>query len=97
MKNSDVPELDSCIKNETTQKEHQSAEDETLKVRLNKNQVLLVHKEKLLQKSHYFKSITNSCFADHESEFTEVIIPVSFESFRKVILYVINDIIDISE
>ena len=57
----------------------------------------MVNKEKLLKKSHYFKSITKSCFADHKSEFTEVSIPVSFECFKMVIHYLITDIIDISE
>ena len=91
MQNSDESEKESA----TTQKDIQTTE-ETLKVRLNKDHVLLVSKEKLLEKSHYFKSITKSCFADHKSEFTEVTIPVSCESFKKVIDYVTTDIINIS-
>ena len=82
--------------NITTRKILQTTEDETLKVRLNKDHILLVNKEKLIKKSYYFKLATKSCFVDHKSEFTEVTIPVSFECFKKVIHYVNTDIIDIS-
>ena len=56
--------------NFTIQKDSQNTEDETLKARLNKKNFLVVNNEKLLEKSHYFKSITKLSFADHESEFT---------------------------
>ena len=51
----------------------------------------------MLEKSHYFRSITKSCFADHKlSEFTEVTIPVNFESFKKAVHYLNTGIIDLS-
>ena len=97
MEKSGASELDNIIKPEniTTQQDIQTTECETLKVRLNKDHVLMVNKEKLLEKSHYFKSITKSCFADSNSEFTEVSIPVSFQIFKKVMYYVITDVINI--
>ena len=98
MQNSCVSEKENNSKNDNiyTQKDIQTTEDETLKVRLNKDHVLVVNKKKLLEKSHYFKSITNICFADHKSEFTEVTILVSFDSFKKVIDYVMTDVININ-
>ena len=97
MKNSDTLEKKMlATKSMNLKKNIQTTEDETLKVRLNKDHVLVVNKQKLLEKSHYFKSITKSCFADHKSEFTEVTIPVKFESFQKVIEYIITDKITLS-
>ena len=96
MENSETSDNNIKCKNVTTQIDIQTTEDETLKVRLNKDHVLVVNKKKLLEKSHYFKLITNSCFADHKSQFIEVSIPVSFESFKKVICYVITDVININ-
>ena len=97
MENSGASETDN-IKNKsiTTQKAIKVEEEETLKVRLNKDHFLVVNKEKLLEKSHYFKSITKSCFSDHRSEYTEVSIPVSIEIFTQVLDYVTNDIINIT-
>ena len=66
MENSDVSETDKKLENVdiTTENDIQTTKDETLKVRLNKDHVLVVNKEKLLEKSHYFKSITKSRFKD---------------------------------
>ena len=64
-------------------------------MRFNKEHIFVVNKEKLIEKSHYFKSITKSCFADHKSEFVEVNIPASFELFKQVIDYLVTDHIDI--
>ena len=68
MQNSGVSEIDYDIKidNISTQKDMQINE-ETLKVRLNKDHVLVVNKQKFLEKSPYFKLITKSCFADYKS------------------------------
>ena len=81
---------------ESDKKETQNIKEETLKVRLNKDQVLFVPKEKLLEKSHYFKSITKSCFADFKSEFTEVSLPVTSDVFKQVIEYVSTDVINMN-
>ena len=98
MRNNIAPEKDKKIGTVNTSiiNDIQAAKDKILKVRLNKKQVLLVNKEKLVEKSHYFKLITKPCFADHKSEFTEVTFPVSVAFFEKVIFYLITDIIDIS-
>ena len=67
MQNSGVSEVDYDIKidNISTQKDMQINE-ETLKFLLNKDHVLAVNKQKLLEKSPYFKLITKSCFADYK-------------------------------
>ena len=98
MQNSDESEKYSNLMTEitTTHKASPTTEDETLKVRLNKKHVLVVNKQKLLEKSPYFKSITKSCFADHKSEFTEVTIPVNLKSFIQVSVYVMTDLINIT-
>ena len=97
MQNRDTSEIDRKLGTDifTVSNDIQTTMDETLKVRLNKDHIIMVNKEKLLEKSHYFKSITNPCFADHKSEFTEVTFSVSFELFKMVIDYVITDIINI--
>ena len=97
MQNNKVPENDKNSKTEslTSQKEIKTSH-ETLKLRLNNKNIFLVNKAKLLEKSHYFRAITKHCFADHKSVFTEVNIPVSIESFNKVLNYITNDTIDIS-
>ena len=84
---------DELGKENSTQKDIQTSE-ETLKVRLNGDHILMVSKEKLLEKSHYFKSITKSCFSDYKSEFTEVSIPVRIDIFKQVIDYVSTDVIN---
>ena len=97
MRNIEASEIDDSIetKNTTTQKDVQT-EDETLLVRLNKDHVLAVNKEKLLEKSQYFKLITKSCFTDHKSEFIEVCVPVGIDVFKKVMIdYIMTDIISI--
>ena len=53
MRKTDVSEIDGNIKNEniTTQNDNQATEHKTLTVRLNKDHVLVVNREKLLKKS----------------------------------------------
>jgi len=44
----------------------------------------------------YFKSITKSCFADFNSEFTEVSLPVTAKVFKQVTEYVSTDVINMN-
>ena len=92
MEKSGASELDNIIKPEniTTQQDIQTTECETLKVRLNKDHVLVVNKQKLLEKPHYFTMITKSYFADHTFEVTEVSISSKLRIFQKGNYYVIN-------
>ena len=85
---------ESDTKSVATHKDNQI--EELLKVRLNKDDVFVVNKEKMLEKSHYFNSITKSCFADHKSEFTDVCIPTSADDFKQVIDYVSTDTINLT-
>ena len=80
---------DELGKENSTQKDIQTSE-ETLKVRLNGDHILMVSKEKLLEKSHYFTMITKSCFADHKFQVTEVSISSKLRIFQKGNYYVIN-------
>ena len=84
-------------KHTTIENDIPTKENDYLKVRLNKEHVLIVNKKKLLEKSDYFRSITKLCFSDHKSEFTEITMPVSFDSFKKVINYISTDVVDVRD
>ena len=47
-----------------------------------------VNKEDLLEKSAYFRAITNTSYKDHKSDLIDVSIPVGLGSFEKVVKYI---------
>ena len=70
---------DSCV---TIQKENKT-EDETLTVLFNKHLTVEFSKEKLLEKSEYFRAITSSRFNDSKNNYIEVNFEASTYSFNK--------------
>ena len=69
-------------KNITKKRDIKNTKNEILRIRLNNDRVIMAKKAKFIEKSHYFRSITKSCFADHKSDYTEVTIPINFKIFK---------------
>ena len=97
--NSNLKELESKMENVYLNDRfvsNRAANKTTLKIVFNKEHVVEVNKDKLLEKSFYFKSVTISFCAEHQSEYVEVNIPASFEAFRQVMFYITTEFIDIN-
>ena len=84
-------------KNITKKRDIKNTKNEVLRIRLNKDRVIMAKKAKFMEKSHYFRSITKSCFADHKSYYTEVTVSVNFEIFKKVVNWIMTDHIEIED
>ena len=84
-------------KNITKKRDIKNTKNEVLRIRLNKDRVIMAKKAKFMEKSQYFRSITKSCFADHKSYYTEVAVPVNFEIFKKVVDWIMTDHIEIED
>ena len=52
-----------------------------------------VNRQKLLEKSDYFRAITKTCYKDHLSDFIEMEIPASYVVFSKVMGFINNGVI----
>ena len=64
------------------------SDETTVKARLNKEELVAVHRQKLFKSSPYFQNMLSSCFKDHISEFVEVNYQASFETFKRAMDFV---------
>ena len=55
--------------------------------------VIKVNKQKLFEKSAYFRALFKTCYKDHQSDLMKVIIPVSCEVFKIVMEFINTDTI----